>query len=70
MTRPSGRSAHLEAGFFVGSPKKALIILLGEEPAEPELMYKMANAICLNMSEVVERLDAYAESSRMLEDWT
>lgn len=69
MVMPCGRSAHLEAGFFVGSPRKALIILLGEEPAEPELMYKMANAICLSMGEVVERLDAYAESSRMLEDW-
>lgn len=66
---PCGRSAHLEAGFFVGSPKKALIILLGEEPAEPELMYRMANAICLDMGEVIERLEVFAESSRMLEDW-
>lgn len=69
MVMPCGRSAHLEAGFFVGSPKKALIILLGEEPAEPELMYRMANAICLDMGEVIERLEVFAESSRMLEDW-
>lgn len=70
MVMPCGRSAHLEAGFFVGSPKKALIILLDDAPTEPELMYKMANAICLNMGEVVERLEVFAESSRMLEDWT
>jgi len=69
MVMPCGRSAHLEAGFFVGSPKKALIILLGEEPAEPELMYRMANAICLDMGEVLEKLEVFAESSRMLEDW-
>lgn len=69
MVMPCGRSAHLEAGFFVGSPKKALIILLGEEPAEPELMYRMANAICLDMGEVIEKLEVFAESSRMLEDW-
>lgn len=39
---PSGRSAHLEAGYFVGAGKPLYIT---GEPTEPELMYKMGT-IC------------------------
>lgn len=38
---PSGRSAHIEAGFFVGA-NRPLFIYIPDEKTEPELMYKMA----------------------------
>lgn len=53
MVMPCGRSAHIEAGYFVGAGKP-LIILLSD--GEPELMYKMANAVCVDMEEVVQEL--------------
>lgn len=40
---PCGRSAHIEAGYFVGANKLLFILLLGEN--EPELMYKMSDGI-------------------------
>jgi nucleoside 2-deoxyribosyltransferase len=53
LVMPCGRSAHIEAGYFVGAGKP-LIILLAE--GEPELMYKMATKLCLSLDEVVEAL--------------
>lgn len=51
---PCGRSAHLEAGYFVGAKKDLFICLTGE--TEPELMYKMATGICVNIDELLEAL--------------
>lgn len=48
MLSPSGRSAHIEAGYFVGARKPLLIVLTDEQP--PELMYNMA-------ARVYQRLD-------------
>lgn len=56
MVMPCGRSAHLEAGYFVGANKK-LIILTND--GEPELMYKMANTICTNVDEVISKLEIF-----------
>jgi len=42
LVMPCGRSAHIEAGYFVGAGKE-LHILLAD--GEPELMYKMATAL-------------------------
>ena len=53
LVMPCGRSAHIEAGYFNGANKK-LIILLSD--GEPELMYKMADYICLDMDEVLSVL--------------
>lgn len=39
---PCGRSAHIEAGYFVGA-RKPLYIYIPTETTEPELMYKMAS---------------------------
>ncbi len=50
---PSGRSAHIEAGYFTGA-KKELFILLSD--GEPELMYKMATKLCLSPSELLNAL--------------
>jgi hypothetical protein len=52
---PSGRSAHIEAGYFVGHPEKELHILVPELP-EPELMYKMADGIHLSLTSLREAL--------------
>lgn len=40
LVMPCGRSAHIEAGFFVGAGRPLHIYL--PEPAEPELMWRMA----------------------------
>jgi nucleoside 2-deoxyribosyltransferase len=53
LVLPCGRSAHLEAGYFVGAGKP-LFVLLSE--GEPELMYLMATALCLDLDELKERL--------------
>jgi hypothetical protein len=53
---PSGRSAHIEAGYFNGARKPLYILLL--EPQEPELMYLMADRICLSVAELLEALEA------------
>lgn len=58
LVLPAGRSAHLEAGYFTGSGKRLLILLL--EAQEPELMYRMATRVCLSLSELVEALAAEA----------
>ncbi len=50
LVMPCGRSAHLEAGYFVGA-KKPLFILLSD--GEPELMYKMSTGVCLSLSELL-----------------
>lgn len=53
LVMPCGRSAHIEAGYFVGAGKP-LIILLTD--SDPELMYKMATHLCLSLDEVVSAL--------------
>lgn len=53
LVMPSGRSAHLEAGYAVGAGKPT-VILLAE--GEPELMYKMARTV-LTIEEAVEFVD-------------
>lgn len=52
---PCGRSAHIEAGYFVGHPAKSLHILVPELP-EPELMYKMADGIHLTIESLLAGL--------------
>lgn len=57
LVLPSGRSSHLEAGYYSGSLGKKLIILLNDSnPMEPELMYKMADLLTSNISEAIEYL--------------
>lgn len=52
---PSGKSAHLEAGYMAGEGKK--VIVYAPVPAiEPELMYKLLGKICLTWEEVLEEL--------------
>lgn len=52
---PCGRSASLELGWACGAGKTTVVLLAD---AEPELMVKMADHICLDLGEVVEALAA------------
>jgi len=54
LVSPCGRSAHLELGWAVGAGKKTIILL--DEGCEPELMYKLAEYICINIGEVIEAI--------------
>jgi len=54
LVLPSGRSAHLEAGWFCGQGKRCII--LTQDGEEPELMALLATEICINLDEVIELL--------------
>lgn len=61
---PCGRSAHLEAGWFVGAGKPLWIVLEEAEfPApggsNPELMYRMATGIVGDLAELLVAVDGY-----------
>lgn len=49
LVMPCGRSAHLEAGYFVGAGKPLFILMA---PSEPELMYAMADYLCHSMEDL------------------
>lgn len=58
---PSGRSAHIEAGYFAGHPDKQLHILVPDELRprdkwEPELMYKLADEVHGSVTSLVRAL--------------
>ena len=53
MVMPCGRSAHLELGWSIGFRKLTLILL---SDGEPELMYRLAHHLCLDVDEVLARL--------------
>ena len=51
LVMPCGRSAHLEAGWAVGTGKPLAIYL---SDGEPELMYSMASKLVIGLKEMVE----------------
>lgn len=53
LVLPSGRSAHLEMGWAAGAQKWTAVLL---DDGEPDLMWKMANALCVTLEEVVDAL--------------
>lgn len=52
---PCGRSAHLEAGYFVGAGKPLHILI--QDFDTPELMYKMASSITTSVEELLTHLE-------------
>jgi hypothetical protein len=54
LVLPCGRSAHIEAGYFVGANKPLFILMFDRQ--EPELMYRMASAICLTIDELFRKI--------------
>lgn len=59
LVLPSGRSAHLEAGYATGAGKPTIIYLPTGSLFEPELMYKMANGIVTTMNELLYEVQGY-----------
>ncbi len=51
---PSGRSAHIEAGYFTGAGKELHVLIM--ELPEPELMYRMATGIHIRVPELLKAL--------------
>lgn len=51
LVLPCGRSAHLELGWAVGAGKPTAILL--EDPAVPELMYRMVDYLAPSIEHVV-----------------
>ena len=60
LVLPCGRSSHLEAGYFVGAGKPLWIIVT---EGEPELMYRMASAVCTSCGEVIEEIEAWRQGA-------
>lgn len=63
LVLPCGRSAHIEAGYFVGA-KKPLLILLGGEVV-PELMYKMADSLHVGLGPLLLRLQEIGDAKAL-----
>lgn len=55
LVLPSGRSAHLEAGYACGQGKH-VFVLLQEDKFEPELMYLLAKGIGVSIGDMVVHL--------------
>lgn len=56
LVMPCGRSSHLELGWAAGYGKHTIVLLDGH--SEPELMYKLADTIAVDLDEVLEALAA------------
>lgn len=56
LVEPSGKSSHMEAGWFAGCGLKVIVLLA--EGEEPELMYHLADYICESVDEVCDVLKA------------
>lgn len=54
LVLPCGRSAHLEAGWFIGAGRPCFILSMDGE--EPELMYKMATLVTSDIFAIVDAL--------------
>ena len=59
LVMPSGRSAHLEAGWAIGQGKPTCILLADDQ--EPELMYKLATSIAVDMNQLEEWVSSLAQ---------
>ena len=55
LVLPCGRSAHLEAGWAIGQGKPVCILL--DDESEPELMYKLADRLAIDLQEVLAWID-------------
>ena len=54
LVLPCGRSAHTEAGWIAGSGKRVIAYI--PEMVEPELMYKLFDAVVGDLDELVKVL--------------
>ena len=61
---PSGRSAHTEAAWHRG--RGGVVVVHSPEPGEPELMYKVFNALTAEDAELLDLLDQNLERLQSL----
>jgi hypothetical protein len=54
LVLPCGRSAHTEAGWMAGAGKRVIAYI--PEMLEPELMYKLFDAVAGSLDELVEKI--------------
>lgn len=54
LVLPCGKSAHLEMGWAAGAGRRSVVLL--EPGTQPELMYLMADAVCVTAAEVLTAL--------------
>lgn len=59
---PCGRSAHLEAGYFVGASKGLFICTPEGSYQEPELMYKMATGLSIGITALFSQVEDWLVS--------
>lgn len=57
LVLPAGRSANLEAGWFVGAGRPLVVL---KDWGTPDLMYKMASAVVARPDQIVPALEAFA----------
>ena len=57
LVLPSGRSAHLEAGFAAGAGKRVVVFVA--EPVEPELMYRLADRIVTRVGDLLDAVEVW-----------
>jgi hypothetical protein len=57
LVLPSGKSSHLEAGYFVGAGKPLVILIDPSVRSEAELMYSMATLIVFDLASLITALD-------------
>lgn len=60
LVLPAGRSANLEAGWFVGAGKKLVIL---KDDGNPDLMYKMATRVVPRIADIPGALRAERDVS-------
>ena len=66
LVLPSGRSAHLEAGWFCGRGKLCIVYI--PEPTEPELMNKLASTVCTTLGDVLLALGTDLDALEQIEE--
>ena len=58
LCMPSGKSAHLELGYLIGTGKPGYV-LFDKEPAKIDIMYQFAKNIYFCVDDFIEELKTY-----------
>ena len=61
LVLPCGRSAHTEAGWMAGAGKKVIVYI--PEMQEPELMYKLFDAVTGEIDDLLDEIRKAAAGS-------
>lgn len=57
LVLPSGRSSHLEAGWFTGKGRPCAVLAL--EPVEPDLMVGLCDAVLISHAELIAWVERF-----------